>query len=117
MALNLLLLVGMHEELAQTLRDMGIEPSKADYDLWIKDCGTHYEYICVYVDDIIAASFNADVLLEEFRLKAHYILKGVGQPDYYLGGNYGVKIKIPLRDFSKFLPNTVVITLLCYATP
>jgi len=28
-----------------------------------------------------------------------------------------VKIKIPLRDFSKFLPNTVEITLLCYAAP
>ena len=55
----------------------------------IKDCGTHYEYICVYVDDIIAASLNADVLLEEFRLKAHYKLKGVGQPNYFLGGNYG----------------------------
>ena len=40
---------------------MGFEPSKADFDLWIKDFGTHYEYICVYVDDIIAASLNADV--------------------------------------------------------
>jgi len=78
-----------HEELAQTLRDMGFEPSKADYYLWIKDCGTLYEYICVYVDDIIAASLNADALLEGFRLKAHYKLKGVGQADYYLGGNYG----------------------------
>ena len=68
---------------------MGFEPSKADFDLWIKDFGTHYEYICVYVDDIIAASLNADALLEEFRSKTHYKLKGVGQPDYYLGGNYG----------------------------
>jgi len=77
-----------HEELAQTLRDIGFEPSKANYDLWIKDCGAHYEYICVYVDDIIAASLNADALLKAFRLKVHYKLKGVGQPDYYLGGNY-----------------------------
>ena len=82
-----------HEELAQTLREMGFEPSKADFDLWIKDCETHYEYICVYVDDIIAASLNADALLEEFRVRAHYKLKGVGQPAYYLGGNYG-RVKV-----------------------
>jgi hypothetical protein len=30
---------------------MGFVPSKADPDVWLKDCGTHYEYICVYVDD------------------------------------------------------------------
>ena len=34
-----------HEELSNTLRGMGFKPTKADHDLWIKDCGTHYWYL------------------------------------------------------------------------
>ena len=26
---------------------------KADSDLWFKDCGTHYEYLARYVNDIL----------------------------------------------------------------
>ena len=32
-----------HEFLAHELAKLGFEPSKADTDLWIKDCGEHYE--------------------------------------------------------------------------
>ena len=39
-----------HEELSKTLRSMGFTPTKADHDLWLKDCGTHYEYLCTWVD-------------------------------------------------------------------
>ena len=42
-----------HEELSKTLRSMGFTPTKADHDLWLKDCGTHYDYLCTWVDDII----------------------------------------------------------------
>ena len=34
-----------HEYLSETLGKMGFKPSKADPDLRIKDCGTHYEYV------------------------------------------------------------------------
>ena len=44
-----------HEELSKTLRSMGFTPTKADHDLWLKDCGTHYEYLCTWVDDMIVA--------------------------------------------------------------
>ena len=37
-----------------TLRDMKFVPCKADPDLWMRDAGHCYEYICVYVDDIMA---------------------------------------------------------------
>jgi hypothetical protein len=30
-----------HEHLSDILRKMGFLPSKADADLWMKDCGTH----------------------------------------------------------------------------
>mgnify|MGYP000391219710 CR=1 FL=1 len=44
------------EHLADTLRSLGWERSKALSDVWMKDCGTHYEYLAVYSDDIIVAS-------------------------------------------------------------
>jgi hypothetical protein len=31
-----------HEVLSDSLKALGFKPSKADFDLWIKDCGTHY---------------------------------------------------------------------------
>ena len=78
-----------HEELSKTLRGMGFTPTKADHDLWIEDCGTHYEYLCTWVDDILVASKDAMAILNEFKIKAKYALKGVGEPSYYLGGNFG----------------------------
>jgi hypothetical protein len=40
-----------------------------------------------YVDDIIVISKEADNKVIE-RLKEEYSLRGVGIPEYYLGGNY-----------------------------
>ena len=68
---------------------MGFTPSKADFDLWLKDCSTHYEYICCWVDDVIVCSKDPKALLDEFILRADYTLKGIGAPRYYLGGDYG----------------------------
>ncbi len=42
-----------HKFLSETLRKMGLVPSKADPDIRIKDCSTPYAYCCVYVDDVI----------------------------------------------------------------
>ena len=83
-----------HEVLSRTLRSMGFYPTKADSDLWMKDCGTHYEYICTWVDDIIVSSLDPEALLLKFKTRAKYTLKGVGEPRYYLGGDYG-RVKNP----------------------
>ena len=75
-----------HEQhLTTTLRKMGYEPSKADADLMIKDCGSHYEYIARYVDDILIWSKHPLKIIEE--LKKTYTMKGVGEPEFYLGGD------------------------------
>jgi hypothetical protein len=42
-----------HEKFADTLLAMQFLPCKADPDVWMKDCGTHYGYVCVYVDDLL----------------------------------------------------------------
>ena len=76
-----------HEALSSTLRDMKFVPSKADPDMWMKDVGTHYEYILVYSDDLMLVSKNPKELIEQ--LSGKYKLKGFSFPDYYLGGDYG----------------------------
>jgi hypothetical protein len=76
-----------HGHLAGQLRRMGVTPTKADLDLWIRKAkdGT-YEYIASYVDDIIVVSKDTMELIQ--RLKQTYALKGIGTPEYYLGGSF-----------------------------
>ena len=59
---------------------MGFKPSKADPDLWIRDKGTHYEYIGTYVDDLLIASKNPAKIIEDFEAI-------LGIPEYYLGAD------------------------------
>ena len=75
-----------HEALSSTLRSMQYFPSKADSDLWMKDMGTHYEYILVYSDDLLIISKDPHAVIGE--LGNTYTLKGFSFPDYYLGGDY-----------------------------
>ena len=65
---------------------MGFTPGKADFDLLMRPQGDHYEYVATYVDDILAFSKNPMSIIEEVR--QDYVLKGVGKPEYYLGGDY-----------------------------
>ena len=78
-----------HEKLADTLRDMGFSPSLADPDLWLRDAGDCYEYICVYVDDLMVIMKDPQAFFDTLTDKYNYILKGVGPPEYHLGGNFG----------------------------
>ena len=45
----------------------------------------HYEYVASYVDDILI--WSKDPMRVMAKLKAVYTMKGVGIPEYYLGGN------------------------------
>lgn len=78
-----------HERLADTLRDMGFVPSYADPDLWLRDAGDCYEYVCVYVDDLMAIMKKPQEFFDTLTGNYKYILKGVGPPEYHLGGNFG----------------------------
>ena len=73
------------EHLADTLRSLDWVPSKAHNDVWMKDCGTHYEYVAIYSDDVICASRNPEEFFK--RLQTRYAMKGVGAPEYYLGAS------------------------------
>ena len=74
-----------HEHLSKTLRSLGFKPSKSDYDLWFREADNHYEYLARYVDDVIV--FSKDPLSVIQKLKITYMMKDVGRPQYYLGGD------------------------------
>jgi hypothetical protein len=76
-----------HEKFSDTLKDMGFTPSFADPDVWMKPCGTHYEYVCVYVDDL-AVMMKSPVDFFLGLKKRKYKLKGVGEITYHLGGDF-----------------------------
>jgi hypothetical protein len=40
-----------HDRFVDGMHLMGFSPCKADPDVWMRDCNTHYEYVLVYVDD------------------------------------------------------------------
>lgn len=49
------------------------------------DMGDHYKYLSTYVEDILV--WTKDLLITINQLKEEYILKGVGKPEFFLGGN------------------------------
>jgi len=74
-----------HEHMSDTLSKLGWKPSKADPDLWMRKSDHGYEYIARYVDDVIV--FAKDPMSVMKLLQETYTMKGVGAPQYYLGGD------------------------------
>ena len=59
----------------------------------MRDKGDYYEYIAVYVDDLLVFSKDAMAIIETIRNE--YDLKGVGSPEYYLGGDVDMMTNNP----------------------
>ena len=74
------------EHFADYLRSKGWTQSKADPDIWMMDKGTHWEYICTYVDDVLVMSKNPKAILDE--MQQTFKMKGVGPPTYHLGADF-----------------------------
>ena len=78
-----------HERLADTLRDLGFFPSYADPDVWMRENGDTWDYVCVYVDDLLCAMKDPKSLMDKLQSKPYeYKLKGVDEPKYHLGGDF-----------------------------
>ena len=66
-----------HERCADTLRKINFVPSLADYDLWMRNAGDHYEYIAVYVDDVMVYSRRAVAVMDQFKKTGGFQMKGI----------------------------------------
>ena len=54
----------------------------------MKDCGTHYEYLLVYVDDLMFIGTKPQAFYDALINEHGFQLKGVGKPSYHLGGDF-----------------------------
>jgi len=70
------------------LIDAGFTLSKAENDIWMRDCGDHYEYIAVYVDDLLIASKKPQDIITMLEATYKFKLKGSGPAQHHLGCNY-----------------------------
>jgi hypothetical protein len=84
-----------HEHLSELLLRLGFKQTKHDPDLWMVDKSSHYEYLATYVDEILMVVIKA--------LEKTYMLKSVGIPEYYLGGNMEFLGGISISSISKDL--------------
>ena len=53
-----------HDSLHDVLRDLGFTPSMAKEDIKMKDMGDHYDYIAVYVDNLLTASKDPKSIID-----------------------------------------------------
>jgi hypothetical protein len=74
-----------HEHLSESLLRLGFKKTTHDPDLWMVDMSYHYEYWATYVEDILIWSKDPMSVIK--ALEKTYMLKSVGIPEYYLGGN------------------------------
>jgi hypothetical protein len=79
-----------HERFSDVLRSEGFVPSKADTDVWMRKCQDEscYEYVAVYVDDLLIAMKDPKAFCDILKDKHKFKLKGDGPIDYHLGLNY-----------------------------
>ena len=76
------------ERCSVILKDMNFFPSKAEDDIWMRDCQTHYEYIARYVDDLAIVSHNPQAIIDDLKKKYQLKLKGSGPIKYHLGSDF-----------------------------
>ena len=70
-----------HSFMAKKLDELGFKSSKGDFDIWMqpasKPCGyQYYEYVMLYVDDIMTTSHNALIVMQDIgqgiKYKMHF---------------------------------------------
>ena len=77
-----------HEKFADTLRDLGFFPSKAEDDIWMRERNGIYEYVAVYVDDLAFAVHDPEGFVKILMEKYKYKLKGTGPISFHLGCDF-----------------------------
>ena len=78
-----------HDRLFDVLTSMGFTPSKAEGDIWMRAMDGHYEYIAVYVDDLMIASKDPKSITDSLMAEPHnFKLKGTGPMSFHLGCDF-----------------------------
>jgi hypothetical protein len=70
------------------LRAMGFIRSKAKADIWMRENNNLYEYIAVYVDDLLIAARNPKAIFQTLEEQHMFKLKEVVPLTYHSGCDY-----------------------------
>ena len=87
---------------------MSFFPYKMEPDIWIRDCSNHYEYITVYVDNLLIASKDTESIIKSLEDMHKFKLKGSGVISYYLDCDFfrdkeGVLCFVPKKYLKKMI--------------
>ena len=78
----------------------------------MRDRGDHYEYLSIWVDDVLCVSKDPAKVMDVLR-GCGYNLKGV-PPEYYLGGDFGrMKSSLLERGSTTYLSARTYISNIC----
>ena len=98
------------QKIHDIMLDMGFSPCKADPCVWLRKakCATKYEYVAIYVDDLLIACTCASEFTHTLKRKHNLKIKGDGPLKYHLGCDYhldpdGTLVALPKRYISKIL--------------
>ena len=109
--------------LAERLDEMSFKSTNIDPDVWMRAATKHdgekyYEYILVYVDDILAISEKATDVMKEIQEKFKFKKNNISPPEIYLGGRLERKPlngrnvwTLTSKDYVKAIINNIEIRL------
>ena len=88
--------VSLRSFMAKKLDELGFKSSKANCDVWlrpaVKGSGKeYYEYVMLYVDDVMVASHQATKVMEDLGRGIKYKDNKIEAPDSYLGAQLAQK--------------------------
>ena len=58
--------------------------------VWLREMKTKYEYIAIYVDDLLIASDKPQQIIKTLKEKFKLIIKGDGPLEYHLSCEYKI---------------------------
>ena len=87
---------------------LSFRPCKADPCVWLREKKDKYEYIAIYVDDLLIASEEPQKIIHDLKEKFKLKIKGDGPLEYHLGCDYkldkdGTLVAQPIRYTNKIL--------------
>ena len=82
--------------MANELDGLGFKSSKADFDIWLRpavkeDGEEYYEYVMLYVEEVMAANHQAIKVMEDLGRGIKYKNDKIETPDSYLGAQLVLK--------------------------
>ena len=102
--------LGWAEKIHDIMLDMGFSPFKADPCIWLRKakCSTKYEYVAIYIHDLLITCTCASELIFTLKRKHNLKIKEDGPSKYHLGCDYhldpdGTLVALPKKYISKIL--------------